>query len=73
MDGTNGLCRYWIPKVLAMASESEIKKCAREAETMAGRAASEVERVSWLRVAEGWLNMLPPRKRSTESHSEDEH
>jgi hypothetical protein len=26
MDGTNGRCRYWIPKVLAMASESEVMK-----------------------------------------------
>jgi len=54
-----------------MANEEEIKKRAQEAEAMAERSKSEVDRASWLCVAQGWLSMFPHRMRSAKGASED--
>jgi hypothetical protein len=46
-----------------MATQDEYRRNAAEAQRQADRAISEVDRASWLRVAQGWLSLLkkPPR------------
>jgi hypothetical protein len=55
-----------------MANEEEIKKHAQEAEAMAERSINELEKASWLRIAQGWLSMLPYREKSANGASEGE-
>ena len=47
----------------AMDKDSEIRRHAREAQEMADRSRNEVDRAWWLRIAQGWLNMLSPLRR----------
>ena len=46
-----------------MATQDEYRRNAAEAQRQADRAISEVDRASWLRVAQGWLSLLkkPPQ------------
>jgi hypothetical protein len=53
-------------KANAMDKDSEIRRHAREAQEMADRSRNEIDRAWWLRIAQGWLNMLSPLRRPAE-------
>lgn len=44
-----------------MRSEDEYRRQAAEAQKEADRTLSDDDRASWLRVAQGWLSLLPKR------------
>jgi hypothetical protein len=44
----------------------EYRKHAHEAQAMADQASNETDKVSWLRIAQGWLDMLPKPRQSAE-------
>jgi hypothetical protein len=46
-----------------MSTQDEYRRNAAEAQRQADRAISEIDRASWLRVAQGWLSLLkePPQ------------
>ena len=44
----------------------EYRRRANEAQAHADRAISDVDRASWLKVAEGWLGMIPGRHESAQ-------
>jgi hypothetical protein len=77
-DRTNGPsseCRLpdfelerWRPPCIVcdMDRFDEHRKRADEAQQMADRTQSETDKASWLRIAKGWLDMLPKPKQSAE-------
>jgi hypothetical protein len=46
-------------------ADARYRRNATQAQQDADRSTSEQERASWLKIAEGWLSMLPRRKSST--------
>jgi hypothetical protein len=53
-------------KASAMNKDGEIRRHAREAQEMADRSRNEMDRGWWLRIAQGWLNLLSPQRRPPE-------
>lgn len=51
--------------------EEEYRRYAAEAESRAKKARNEEDRASWLRLWQGWLTLLPDRKRGADGSSQD--
>jgi hypothetical protein len=49
-----------------MDKYAEYRKRAQEAQEMADRTRNQADKASWLRIAQGWLNMLPKPRQSAE-------
>ena len=49
-----------------MGTEDEYRRHAADAQKEADRARNELDRASWLRVAEGWLSLLKPKPQAAE-------
>ena len=54
-----------------MSNNDEYRRQAGEAQKQADRAHSEVDRESWLRVAQGWLSLIRKPPRSTAQQAFD--
>lgn len=49
-----------------MDSQDEYRRHAAEAQRMAERARNDMDRASWLRVAQGWLSMVRSRPQTAQ-------
>jgi hypothetical protein len=55
-----------------MDNDDEYRRNAAEAQRWADRAKSDLDRASWLRVAQGWLSLIRSRPQSAEEKTEEE-
>jgi hypothetical protein len=53
-----------------MDKYDEYRKLAREAQDMADKTEYQDDKASWLRIAKGWLEMLPKPRQSAEQRSD---
>ena len=53
-------------------SQDEYRQKAAEAQKMADRARNDLDRASWLRVAEGWMSMIRSRPQTAEEKFDQE-
>lgn len=53
-----------VTALLVMDRDEELRKEAADAQAMADRAISPRDRESWLRIAQGWLALIPGPKRT---------
>jgi hypothetical protein len=49
-----------------MSAHEEYRRQAAEAEKQARLAKTDVDRESWLRIAQGWMSLLPKRRQSNQ-------
>jgi hypothetical protein len=55
-----------------MKEHDEYRCNAAEAQRQADRAKNDLDRASWLRIAQGWLSLLPvPRRTATEKFDQE--
>jgi hypothetical protein len=52
--------------------EDEYRQYAEEAQTQADRACSERDKASWLKIAQGWLQLLPKRGATAQEKFDDQ-
>ncbi|WP_426613739.1 hypothetical protein [Bradyrhizobium sp. McL0616] len=56
----------------AVDQQDEYRRNAAEAQRQADRAINEPDRAAWLRLVEGWLSLLPKRRRSPQESFEQQ-
>jgi hypothetical protein len=55
-----------------MGTQDEYRRNAAEAQRHADRALTEEDRASWLRLAQGWLSLLPMRMQSAQESFDEQ-